>query len=231
MGNGRATDIQRFRNGSATLVQRRCNGTNGVSRRNRSVPVRVRACDRQVMGKKRPGLGAVLQIVARGPERSSLFYYLYDNHDEIARASAGRRIRWQPMAARLNELDLTDGHGKPATAEATRQTWIKVRKEVRKQRSLRATGMLPVAAPRPKKLPADWRPSGYLEPNAPSPTGDEHQGSSPAALPAVPHQWPATPTTTPEMPKGTRRPGSSLDRVRELMNARSGRKPNGEPLF
>ncbi len=222
--------MRRTRGDAEADVRRKWNVTTGASLKNRSVSIRVRACDRQVMGKKRSGLGAVLNTIARGPERSSLFYYLYDNHDEIVRASAGRRIRWEPLAADFSNLELTDGDGKPATAATARKTWGKVRNEVRKQRALRATGMLPVAAPRSKKLPADWRPSGYPKPNAPSPTGDEHQGSPPAALPAALQQQPAPPATL-DTPQGTRRPGRSLDRVRELMNARSGRKPNGEPLF
>ena len=183
------------------------------------------------MGKKRPGLGAVLKTIARGPERSSLFYYLYDNHDEIVRASAGRRIRWEPLAADFSNLALTDGDGKPATPATARKTWGKVRNEVRKQRTYRATGILPVAGSRQKKLPADWRPSGFAQPHAPSPSGNEHQGSPSTALPAVPHHRPASPATT-EPAAGDQRPApGSFAAARELLNLRSGRKANGEPVF
>ena len=183
------------------------------------------------MGKKQAGLGMVLKAIAEGPLRSPLFHWLYKNHDEIARASAGRAISWVELCEKFKALGLTGCKGRPLTEENARKTWQQVHKEVRKQRAFRATGIVPATALRKKKLPADWCPSGFAQSNAPFPKGDEHQGSPPAALPAVPHQWPATPTTTPETPKETRRPGSNLDRVRELMNARSGRKPNGEPFF
>ena len=182
------------------------------------------------MGKKQPGLGAILKIAARGPERSSLFYYLYDNHDEIARASAGRRIRWEPMAVSFISLALTDGDGKPASAATARKTWGKVRKEVLKQRTLRATGMLPGAASRQKKLPADWRPSGFAQPNAPSPSGGVHPGSQMAALaPALPMQ--PDPSPSAGIPLDASRPaGGSIHAAWQKANLRSGLSADGEPL-
>ena len=183
------------------------------------------------MGKKRPGLGAILRNVARGPERSSLFYYLYDNHDDIARAAAGRRIRWEPLVADFKDLDLTDGAGKPATAETARKTWLKVRQEILKQRALRATGMLPIAGSRRPKAPAGWVPSGIPQPNAPSLSGDVHRGSHIAASPAVPQQRPALPPT-PGFTQGSSQPApGSGAAMREEMNQRSGRKANGEPRY
>ena len=182
------------------------------------------------MGKKQAGLGMVLKAIAEGPLRSPLFHWLYKNHDEIARASAGRVISWAELCEKFEALGLTGCKGRPLTEENARKTWQQVRKEVRKQRAFRATGIVPATALRKKKLPADWRPSGFTQPDAPSLSGDEHQGSSSTALSVAPQQRPAPPTT-PEISSGTRPVGGSLARVRELMNARSGRKPNGEPFF
>ncbi len=183
------------------------------------------------MGKKRAGLGSVLNSIAEGPLRSPLFHWLYKNHDDIARASASRYISWADLCEKFEALGLTGCKGRPLTHENARKTWQQVRKEVRKQRALRATGMLPLAAPRQKKLPADWRPSGFAQSNAPSPSGDEHRGSAPAASSTEPQQLP-TPPASPAAAPGSSRPApGSVAAMREMMNARSGRKPNGDPLF
>ncbi len=150
----------------------------------RSVPVRIRARDQPIMGKNRPGVDGILKSVARGPERSPLFYFLYDNHAKIVQASVGRRIRWKPIQVLISQLGLTDGDGKPATPERIRQTWYLVRKEAAKQRALRqARDSLPSLMARTRRPSADWLPPALSQPSAPPPSGGVHQGGQSAALP------------------------------------------------
>ena len=137
------------------------------------------------MGKNRTGLGAVLKNIARGPERSPLFHWLYDNHDAIVQAAVGRRIRWEPIQAQVIQLGLMDGTNKPPTAERVRQTWFVARKEVAKQRALRISGAnRPALLARAKRAPTDWLPPALAQPNAPPPPGGVHQDGRPAALPS-----------------------------------------------
>jgi hypothetical protein len=49
------------------------------------------------MTKKRADLKAVLKIVERGPGRSTLFYWMLDNHDDLLRVWPRRSIRWAAL--------------------------------------------------------------------------------------------------------------------------------------
>lgn len=182
------------------------------------------------MSSKRAGLGVILKAVARGPERSLLFYYLYDNHDDIVRAAMGRRIRWEHLAARLHDLALLDGAGQRPTAKTTRKTWWKVRKEVVKQRTLRSTGMLPRSAAKPKKPSADWLPPALARPSAPPPSGGAHQGGQAAALPPVLPRQPEPPAPAGASQDSSRPAPGSIEAARQTANLRSGLKANGDPL-
>ena len=184
------------------------------------------------MGKNRTGLGAVLKNVARGPERSPLFYFLYDNHDAIMQAAAGRRIRWEPIQAQVIELGLTDGDNKPPTAERVRQTWFLVRKEVVKQRALRMSGgNRPSLMARAKRAPTDWRPPALAQSNAPPPSGGVHQDGRPAALPPALPVQPGSPPSSGAAQDSSRPAPGSIEAARQMANLRSGLKANGDPLY
>ena len=86
------------------------------------------------MSKSPAGLAAVLQAITRGPQRSSLFYWLYDHHDAVIEAVADRPIRWAPLCREFADLGLTDRTGKPASPAIARKTWHSVRREVARQR-------------------------------------------------------------------------------------------------
>ena len=183
------------------------------------------------MDKCRTGLDAVLKDIVKGPQRSTLFHWLVKHHDEIAQAAAGRAIRWEPLRIRFAELGLTDGDGKLATAETARLTWFKVRKEVLKRRTLRATGMLPKLAATPPRAPANWMPPALAQQNAASPSGGVHQGAQSGALsPVLPTQ-----SELPShvgAPQDSSRPApGSIEAARQTANLRSGLKANGDPLY
>jgi len=184
------------------------------------------------VGKNRTGRGVVLKNIARGPERSSLFYWLYDLHDQIVQAAIGRRIRWEPLQAQAIELGLTDGANKSPTAERVRQTWYFVRKEVVKQRALRvAGGNRPSLTARAKRAPATWLPPALAQSNAPPPLGGVHQDGQSAALPPVLPRQPEPPAPAGPSEDSSRPAPGSIEAAWEKLNLRSGLKANGDPLY
>ena len=184
------------------------------------------------MSKKQSGLGAILKAVAQGPERSSLFHWFCDNHDAFAGASAGQRIIWEPLLQHFSELELQDGDGKTPTAETARKTWLKARVDVARRRAVQAASTTVAVLPRLKKAPADWQPSSFTHPYAPSPTGGEHQGSQTAALAAGPRQQPPGSSASEGTHQDSDEPvPGSIEAARQTANLRSSLKANGDPLY
>ena len=95
------------------------------------------------MTKKRADLKAVLKIVERGPGRSTLFYWMLDNHDDLLRVWPGRSIRWAALCAKFDALGLTDTNGKPAKEVTARITWWRVRKEAQEAKDHQKFGIKP----------------------------------------------------------------------------------------
>lgn len=120
------------------------------------------------MTTKRSDLEAVLADIEQSPDRSTLFYWLVENHEELAAASRGRRLHWTSLATRFRVLKLTDRDGKPASKETARKTWRRARAYVArlqgaaaKQREAeayeRATGTAAPSRP-PSRTPLGWQP-------------------------------------------------------------------------
>ena len=111
------------------------------------------------MARRGKSLRAIVTEISRSGERSSLFWWLVDHHDEIVQASQGRRLQWEALSKRFAEAGLTDLSGKPATPHTARITWQRVRRMVAEARERQAA-----AAPRrvgsvmPSRVPKDWRP-------------------------------------------------------------------------
>jgi hypothetical protein len=86
------------------------------------------------------GRNSALAVAARSPRRSSLFWWLFDNHDGLVEASApgALGISWKAMCPVFTELNLTLAEGVPITPERARQTWWRVRKEKARRRALEA---------------------------------------------------------------------------------------------
>jgi len=139
------------------------------------------------MGRGRKKLGGVLDLIERGPLRSSLFYWLVDHHDEIVQAAAGKRISWDALIYRFEALGLTDRSGKPASAKTAEQTWRRAKAWVaqyRKDTAEKQAALLPTL--RPIALPPACPP---IQANSPSYSRqpvvsqpDELPGGSLAAL-------------------------------------------------
>jgi hypothetical protein len=87
--------------------------------------------------------------------RSSLYVWMLENHDSfkdiIAKAV---RPNWQALAEAFAEDGQTDADGNKPTAEATRQTWWKVRKVVAARQLAQAKRQQTGAATGPMDKPA-----------------------------------------------------------------------------
>jgi hypothetical protein len=111
------------------------------------------------MARKRKGLEAVLREITHSAERSSLFWWMVEHHDELAEAAQGRRLRWEPLCKRFAMLALTDASGKPPGPRTARETWMRARRAVATTRA-RSAAKGP-AEPRrkpPSRISPEWRP-------------------------------------------------------------------------
>ena len=96
---------------------------------------------RRAEGGKRGGAAgrnAALAVAGRPPGRSSLFWWLFDNYDELleAKGLGGLGFPWKAMCPIFVELDLTLAGGAPITPEGVKKTWQRVRKEKARLRAL-----------------------------------------------------------------------------------------------
>lgn len=106
----------------------------------------------------------VLEHIARSTDRSSLFWWMLDHHDEIVTAARGRRIRWKQFCADVTALGLTDTRGKPVTERNARETWRQVRREnartekLRREREVTKAAVAEARRHYPSRQPTEWRP-------------------------------------------------------------------------
>jgi len=124
---------------------------------------------------------AILSAVARTRERSPLYWWLAEHHDEMIEAARGGRIKWRAILDTIAAAGITNAAGGPPTAEIASDTWSQVRRDV-------AAGRVrPGKRPRqPSRLPATWRPQPVSvsvpprsaapeAPSRPPPTGPESE--------------------------------------------------------
>jgi len=109
------------------------------------------------MSTSKRGLQAILRDIEHSPERSTLFWYMLDNYEDLSRSALGKRIRWAPLSERFAALGLLNGQGKAPTAENARLTWWNVRQEVAKRQAQDQHRAEPTI--QPSRLPATWKPT------------------------------------------------------------------------
>ena len=123
---------------------------------------------------------AVVSAITKSSDRSPLFWWLKDHHDEIVAAAAGKRLQWESLRAQFEEAGLTDLTGKPPTAKTAKVTWQRVKQTVAQERARQAAEAARpkrVGATPPSRIPHKWRPE---EVGSPRP----QQASQRSALPA-----------------------------------------------
>jgi hypothetical protein len=159
------------------------------------------------MPKRAPTFKAILSEVARG-DRSSLFCWLVEHHDEVIEQSAGKRMRWEPLCKRFAEHGLTDINGRPATPRTARQAWFQARRAVAeaKKRKQASDAARRPGAVYPSRIPPDWRPT-VVPPRPMAPT-QQAGASSGAVVPASGQSL-----IDPSLPPEARAELEKLDRI------------------
>ena len=174
----------------------------------RSICPRFGGC---TMPKSRRQLRVVLPALERSNERSSLFWWMLEHHDEMLAAVSGRRPRWVQLCATFATLDLKDGQGNLPSPEAARRTWRNVREFAA---SAVATSLRKPRPKYPSRISPDWRPQTVVPPppiRAPPP--------GPVPIPSS-----ATAVTNPAATDKSREGLESLDRAFALLEADDRRK-------
>jgi hypothetical protein len=167
------------------------------------------------MARRNRDTTAILKTVSRSEQRSSLFWWLVEHHDEMIAAAKGKRILWRPFCAKVAALGLTDTKGQPPCERAARETWMQARKEVAASRE--AAAAQPPRPVYPSRVDKDWRPA-----NAPPP-GPATQAVVPVAWSPTPEQQMLPVRTTPPHEKKPYDPKENLARLKRVINERSGR--------
>ena len=111
------------------------------------------------MSRNSKGLRGVVREITHGANRSSLFWWMVENHDQLASAVGGRRLQWTRLSARFAKLGLTDAHGHAPSEQTARKTWQRVRRAVAKARELAAANQSARPQRRyPSRISPEWRP-------------------------------------------------------------------------
>jgi hypothetical protein len=102
-----------------------------------------------------------MEEVARGGDRSTLFWFLVKHHDELLKQAEGKRFRWEALCERFSQHGLTDARGETASPRTARQTWLRARKAVAeaKKRKQASDAARRPGAVYPSRISPEWRPT------------------------------------------------------------------------
>ncbi|MBV8458931.1 MAG: hypothetical protein JO122_20240 [Acetobacteraceae bacterium] len=158
---------------------------------------------------------AILRTIERSEQRSSLFWWMVDHHDEMVAATKRRRINWASFCAEAAKRNLRDTQGNPPSESAGRKTWQRARKWVAAMRAAEAANPPPrPGSVYPSRMPKVWKPEAFRTSHA----AESHPGA--ALAPAAPVA--SAPVSEPDEnePYDWRK---RLAELRQTINARSGR--------
>ncbi len=134
------------------------------------------------MARRKRDTKAILRIIERSEERSPLFHWMVEHHDEMVEAAGGQRIRWGPFCAKAPALGLVDTRGQAPTERNARETWAQARRAVREARAERAAR--PPKPVYPSRMPK-WTPPAILEAIAAGNPAVEGAGARGAIVPVA----------------------------------------------
>jgi hypothetical protein len=101
---------------------------------------------------------AILDTIAHGEDRSPLFWWMVENHDEIIASARGRRMQWRTFCAEISRHGLTDTRGGPPTERGAREVWMQARRAVAQARQREQHSPSPQRK-FPSRISPDWRPT------------------------------------------------------------------------
>jgi hypothetical protein len=140
------------------------------------------------MTRRKRDTRALLKLIEHSEERSPLFWWMVEHHDDMLTTAHGKRIRWAPVCLKLAALGLVDTRGLAPTERNARETWLQARKAVA---AARAAAKPPRPKP-PSRFPKDWSPTVLREQEIPVPAYLRPAGEVPAYL-RPPSTLPADP--------------------------------------
>jgi len=91
-------------------------------------------------------------------ERSKLFWWFVENHDDIVEGAKRQRIQWAVVIERANELGLTNRSGAPPTRKLAKLTWQRAQIYVAATSRADAAAMARPLSPFPMPRSSDVRP-------------------------------------------------------------------------
>jgi hypothetical protein len=167
------------------------------------------------MARQKRDTKALLGIIGRNKLRSSLFWWMVEEHDKILAAANGEKMEWRSFCAEASKRGKTDTRGRQPTEGNARETWRQARKYVAETRAVNAAK--PPPAVHPSRIAKDWRP-----PNAPPPPGQALAPSMQANVPSANNFIPVRKNEPQEIEPYD--PSKQMARLRRIMAERSGRK-------
>ncbi len=100
-----------------------------------------------VMKIKRAGVRTILKQIAQRGDRSFLFHWMVEHHDEMLDRAKGGKLIWGELCVTFREHGLTNQLGQPCRSERPARPGIKY------GRWLRSGGLMPNVSPPPVWLP------------------------------------------------------------------------------
>jgi hypothetical protein len=125
------------------------------------------------MARQKRDTKAILKTIERSGDRSDLFWWMVEQHDEIIKKANGSRINWPSVCAAAAERGRMDRLGQPPSVMTAKKTWQRARKAVAASRTSEAAQ--PPRPVYPSRVDKDWTPR-----NAPPPVNQEAAPAAPA---------------------------------------------------
>ena len=180
--------------------------------------VRKFVSDALDMKTKRAGLKAILRKIARPADRSSLFHWMVEHHDELLSKTNDTRLIWADLCVSFKELGLTNRDGQPATEMIARKTWYRARKPAAEKKARALTRAMTGLSPRSLMPSASRQNRTPIELTRPTSSSASPAGSQP-----LPSNSAASPPPNEGGPISPEAAKAKIARLRRTLEERSGR--------
>lgn len=110
------------------------------------------------MDRSSKAVAAAIEEIAKRGERSCLFWWLVEYHDQIRERMARQRISWVAFAEQMTRMGLTDRTGKAATPNTVKTTWHRAKIYVASERTRSPSSATLAASPRSMPSAENARP-------------------------------------------------------------------------
>ena len=119
------------------------------------------------MARQKRDTKAILKVIGRTGDRSDLFWWMVEQHDQITLKAKGNRISWSSVCAEAARRGKMDRLGQPPSVMTAKKTWQRVRKQVAAARVSAAAQ--PPSPINPSRMAKDWRPANAPPQTPPAP--------------------------------------------------------------